>query len=148
MLAIEARVEAILEALGHRASQVCVLLVDDDEMRGLNAQWRDVDGPTDVLSFAMQDGEGPALEDDMLGDVVVSVETAERIVTESTHRARVAEGMGVSADTLRWELLDELTFLVIHGALHLLGHDHAEPEEEATMRAEEVRLMTPFLREV
>ncbi len=144
---IEERVGAIFRLLGHDSTQVCVLLVDDEEMSGLNAQWRGVDGPTDVLSFAMQEGEGPELEDDMLGDVVVSVETAERIVGESEHRVRVAEGLGVSVDTLRWELLDELTFLIIHGALHLLGHDHAESEEEVLMRAEEVRLMTPFLRQ-
>jgi len=98
--------------------ELSVLLTDDAGIQPLNAQWRSIDRATDVLSFPM--GEGP-----VLGDVVISVETA---------RGR--------ADGERWHLQDELVFLLIHGVLHLLGHDHEEQEERLTMEAAEQALWT------
>lgn len=112
-----------------------VLLTNDAEIHELNRTWRHVDKPTDVLSFALQEGEDAEFAGDLLGDVVISVETAARQADSQEHRGRV-EGDAPG----QWNLQDELTFLIVHGLLHLLGHDHAEPEEEALMRSEERRL--------
>ncbi len=112
------------------------MLTDDAEIRDLNHTWRGYDKPTDVLSFALQEGEDAEFAGDMLGDIVVSVETAARQAADQEHRGRV-EGDEVGG---AWGLDEEVAFLIVHGLLHLLGHDHAEPEEEAEMRAEEQRL--------
>ena len=102
-------------------SDVCVLLVSDVRIHELNRTWRGIDRPTDVLSFSQQEGHFAALESPVLGDVVISLERAEE---QRTKRS----------------LLDEVTHLLIHGVLHLLGHDHAEPAETRVMRAEEDRV--------
>lgn len=147
--ALAERAAAVFEALGHGASSAAVVLVDDAQIAQLNAQYRGLDEPTDVLSFSMLEGEGQDFGAGLLGDVVVSLEYARRLVEgaqASAHRERVAAELGVEPGSLSWDLLDEVTFLVIHGALHLVGHDHAEPEDEARMKAEECRLMRPWLR--
>lgn len=96
--------------------------VDDEAIRALNRDYRGYDKPTDVLSFSQQeDLDGfvfPEEEAPVLGDVVVSVETAERQAAERGHPVE-----------------SELTLLVAHGVLHLLGEDHATPEEKARMWA-------------
>jgi probable rRNA maturation factor len=97
------------------------VLCDDGFIQPLNQQWRGKDQATDVLSFPLEE---PAC----LGDVVVSVETARRRVTEE------------------WPLEDEVLFLLIHGLLHLLGHDHEEAEERAVMEAAEQALWTALGR--
>ncbi len=98
--------------------ELSILLTDDATIRPLNAQWRQVDAATDVLSFPLE--EGP-----VLGDVVISVQTAAR-----------------RRDEQRWLLQDELVFLLIHGLLHLLGHDHLDDEERTAMEAAEQGLWT------
>ena len=112
-----------------------VVLTDDEEIRELNRQWRGFDKPTDVLSFALQESEGASYAGELLGDIVISVETAARQMTSAKHRGRV-EGDEVGT----WNLGDEIVFLAIHGMLHLLGHDHAETAQEVVMRREERRL--------
>ena len=112
-----------------------VVLTDDEEIRELNRDWRGFDKPTDVLSFALQESEGASFAGELLGDIVISVETAARQMTSGQHRGRV-EGDAVGT----WDLEDEVVFLAIHGMLHLLGHDHAETHEEIVMRREERRL--------
>ena len=102
--------------------ELSVLLTDDAGIQPLNRDYRGKDAPTDVLSFE-QEGA-------LLGDVVISVETAE---------ARVDPAAG-------WRLEDELLFLLIHGTLHLLGHDHHEPTERATMEEAEQALWTALGR--
>lgn len=138
----------ILSALDLDGSELSVVLTDDAAIAELNQQWRGVEGPTDVLSFPMDEPE-EAGEDGlpvlltgsrMLGDVVISVETAERLVSSAGHRQRVAREMGLDPDSLPWTLQRELAFLLVHSVLHLIGHDHAEPAEEARMMAEEARL--------
>lgn len=99
------------------AGEMSVALSDDAHLHEMNHQFLDVDAPTDVLSFP----NGETDPDDQalyLGDVIISYERA---------RAQAAAG-GHALD-------DELRLLVVHGALHLLGHDHAEDDEKAVMWA-------------
>jgi probable rRNA maturation factor len=148
--------EAALEAVGAPADATLSLtLSDDTELATLNAEYMSKDGPTDVLSFPLlppaafpahpgQDpaaretaSEGPAFtlppgEPVHLGDIVVSVERAIE---------QASEGRGGQTGDVAWEPADELRLLVTHGALHLCGWDHAEPGEEAAMRALERRLL-------
>lgn len=108
----------LLHTLGE-VGELSVVLCDDPFIRPLNAEWRQRDQATDVLSFP-QDGPGGMV----LGDVVISVETADR-------QARVA---GHSFE-------DELRVLLAHGLAHLLGHDHHTPEDAQEMAALEARLL-------
>lgn len=123
-------------------AEASFVLTDDAEIRGLNRDWRGVDAATDVLSFAMQEGPGAALAPELLGDVVISVETARRLVASAEHQERVRGELGWRE---AWTLDDELLFLAVHGALHLLGYDHGAPDEEAEMRAEERRVFEAVL---
>ena len=119
-----------LEDLGCLDKELSVLFTDDEHMAALNRQYRDKEGPTDVLSFPMTedlDGEiAPALfEPVMLGDVVVSVETALR-----------------DAEELEQSFERTVDRLLIHGILHLLGYDHEKSQVDAMcMTKEEERLL-------
>ena len=85
-----------------------MLLVDDAAMSALNRSYRGVNGPTDVLAFPMAEGRFGDISPDLLGDVVISTETA--------RRHALATGT---------ELREELALLLVHGILHLVGYDHA-----------------------
>jgi probable rRNA maturation factor len=113
----------MLRALDLPDAEVSVLLTDDREIRVLNRDYRGMDKPTDVLSFAMREGEGARFAGDLLGDLVISVQTCAR-------QARAAKR----------PLLDEATMLLAHGLLHLLGWDHAAAAEDKRMRRETDRL--------
>ena len=133
MRALSERVERLYAHIGEAETEVSIVLTTDEEIRSLNKEWRGLDESTDVLSFPMREGEDPETAKQLpLGDVVISVETAMRYVESCSHKDRINEGDAPLTDS--WSLLDELTFLVIHSTLHLLGHDHAEPEEEKVMR--------------
>jgi probable rRNA maturation factor len=107
-----------LRALGLDRGEVGVLLVGDRRIRELNRRWRGLDRPTDVLSFSQREGAGGGLHPDVLGDVVVSVPTA----------VRQAGAAGLS-------LAEEIDRLVIHGILHLAGHEHeGDPRRARAMR--------------
>lgn len=104
----------------HPDADLAILLVDEAAMEQLHVQWMDEPGPTDVLSFPM-DELRPGSEDDMtppglLGDIVLC--------------PQVAIGQ---AETAGHSTLDELLLLTAHGILHLLGFDHTEPDEEKEM---------------
>lgn len=108
---------------------VSVLLTDDAEIHDLNRQWRGVDKPTDVLSFPLLEEvtlPAPSERDEPLplGDLVISLDTARR----------EAEARGAPLDEV-------VAHLAVHGVLHLLGYDHAEPEETADMRMRERRTL-------
>lgn len=103
----------LLALLRRPEAELSVLLVSDREMHRLNRAWRDRDRPTDVLSFAQAEGEGGA-PGGLLGDVVISVDTAARQAAE--------RGIGRGREAER---------LLIHGILHLLGYDHERSEGEA-----------------
>ncbi|MGB9619798.1 MAG: rRNA maturation RNase YbeY, partial [Armatimonadota bacterium] len=98
-------------------TEVSVLLADDESIRALNKQYRGVDAPTDVLAFSQLEGEDFGREGgNVLGDVVISVETAHRQAQDHGH-----------------SLEDEIDLLLVHGLLHLLGYDHEKPEDERRM---------------
>ena len=139
---IPKKVASHFRALGLTDPELCIVLTDDAEIQELNAQWRDEDTPTDVLSFPLWepfefDETAPEAA---LGDIVISLEYAERTCAAKGHRDRVAESLQVAPENLEWNFEDEIDFLVIHGLLHLIGHDHLDPDEEARMRDEERRL--------
>ena len=120
---LSARARVLLRALGHARSELSVALVDDREISELNRRWRGRARPTDVLSFSLLEGEHQAQRGGLLGDVVISVETA-AAGAAARHRG----------------LDEEVTRLLIHGLLHLLGHDHQRPGEARLMRDEQRRL--------
>ena len=115
-------VEAVL-ADEHAVGELTLTFVDIAEMTALNEEHMGEVGPTDVLSFPMDDEPLPGIPI-LLGDIVISPAVAARQF--ATH-----------AGTLD----DELALLVVHGILHVLGHDHAEPVETAAMRRREVELL-------
>lgn len=113
---------AMLTALALPEAELSVLLTDDAGIHQLNRDHRQKDKPTDVLAFPMDESvPDPA---GILGDVVISLDTAERQA-----RAR------------RRPLIEEVRFLLAHGVLHLVGYDHAEPSEKREMVAMTRRLV-------
>ena len=104
----------------HPDAEVAIVLVDEKAMADLHLQWMDEPGPTDVLSFPM-DELRPGLEGDdaaegILGDIVLCPTVAKQQAEKAGH-----------------SLMDELHLLTVHGMLHLLGFDHAEPDDEREM---------------
>lgn len=104
----------------HPLAELCIKAVDEETIAQLNEQWMDKTGPTDVLAFPMDEmrpgevGEEP--EEGVLGDLVLCPVVAER-----------------QGETAGHGTLAELELLTVHGILHLLGYDHAEPEEHREM---------------
>jgi probable rRNA maturation factor len=125
-------------------ADVSVLLVDADTMAALHEQWMDLPGPTDVMAFPMDAAEGPAERFDpsaprggdgedpaaMLGDVVLCPAVAADQATSAGHSTEA-----------------ELHLLCTHGILHLLGYDHAEPEDEREMFELQARLVNEWARQ-
>jgi probable rRNA maturation factor len=111
-------------------AELSILLVDVEYMTELNHRWMDGEGPTDVLAFPMDEGSvdhGPGetgAEPALLGDIVLCPEVASKQAAEAGHAT-----------------VDELALLTVHGVLHLLGYDHAEPEEEREMFGLQARLL-------
>jgi probable rRNA maturation factor len=103
-------------------AELSVLLTDDGGIQELNRQHRDKDKPTDVLAFPMD--ESVPDPRGILGDVVISLDTADR-----------------QARSRRRPLIEEVRFLLAHGVLHLVGYDHAEPGEKREMVAMTRRLV-------
>ena len=120
---LRARTARLLREIDRASSELSLSLAADDEIAKLNEQYRNREGPTDVLAFSLLEGEGTEHRGALLGDVVVGIETA----------ARQARGR-------RRPLDDELAQLVIHGTLHLIGYDHVRAADARVMRAEERRL--------
>jgi probable rRNA maturation factor len=115
---VQTRASRMLRALKLPRAELSVLLCDDARIQQLNRDFRHKDKPTDVLSFAMAEGEAVVGSSSMLGDVAISLPTARR----------QAEARGAT-------LLDEVTMLLAHGVLHLLGFDHRTAAEDRRMRA-------------
>ena len=116
-------------------ADLSIVLVDEDEMARLHVEWMDEPGPTDVMSFPMDDlragdPSGPRVAG-VLGDIVLGPAVA----------ARQAEAAGHGTDA-------EMALLLTHGVLHLLGHDHAEPEEHERMFALQADLLAAWQDQV
>ncbi|MEZ0578966.1 rRNA maturation RNase YbeY [Nocardioides sp. MH1] len=115
----------------HPDAELCIKAVDEDTIAQLNAQWMEKEGPTDVLAFPM-DELRPGLvteepEEGVLGDLVLCPSVAER-----------------QGETAGHGTLAELELLTTHGILHLLGYDHAEPEEHREMFGLQDRLLAEW----
>ena len=115
---LKEKAQAILDALGSPDSELSILFLDDPQIAVLNKNYLQREGPTNVIAFPMREGAFAEINPDLLGDVVISLETAEK------------EGLaaGMSMKDRLWELM-------IHGILHLFGYDHEASETEA-MRME------------
>lgn len=107
LAALEEALRRVLAAEGAALAALSVALVDDDRITSLNWRLLRHEGPTDVISFEAEDGEG---------EIIVGVDVAERQAAEAGH-----------------SLTDELRYLLAHGALHVLGHDDSTPEQRQTM---------------
>ena len=116
--------EMVGKLYGVENGEVSVTLTDNAYIHTLNRQYRGIDRPTDVLSFALNESEEPeidgGLDVNVLGDLIISVERAEEQAADYGHSVR-----------------REMAFLTVHGMLHLLGYDHMEYEERAEMEAEQ-----------
>lgn len=104
--------------------EVSLLFTDDQSIAGLNKKWRNKDGPTNVLSFATNEGIDPPAWSPMLGDIVLAYDTV----------AREAEAQNKS-------FKDHLSHLIVHGFLHLLGYDHVDDEQAADMEGLETKIL-------
>jgi probable rRNA maturation factor len=117
---LRALVALVLRREGRRSGEIGVRLARDPELRELNRRWRGIDRATDVISFAYDEDAPDPSRRPVGGDLVLSLDR----VREQARRFRVSEGA-------------ELARLVIHGTLHLAGHDHARGPERTRMRARE-----------
>ena len=111
--------ERVLGVLGAEDSELSVSIVGDRSMRCINREYLGKDRPTNVISFSMKEGEFGSLNPDVLGDVVISADTA----------AREAEDGTLSFN-------ERLCFLLLHGILHLMGYDHERSGEKEAARME------------
>ncbi len=113
-------------------ADLAIMFVDEPAMEELHVRWMDEPGPTDVLSFPMDElrpgTEGKPTPAGLLGDVVLCPAVAERQATAAGHTGE-----------------EEMLLLTVHGMLHLLGYDHAERDEEAEMFALQRKLLLTFL---
>jgi probable rRNA maturation factor len=109
-------VRSVLAFEGIDSAEICIRLVSDRSMAGLNRRWLGHEGPTDVITFPLSDDGEPVL----VGDIVVSTVTANRVAGE-----------------LGWPARHELAYYVVHGLLHLAGYDDRTPADRRAMRARE-----------
>ena len=116
----------------HPEADLSIILVDEDAIEKLHIEWMDLPGPTDVLSFPMDElrpgTAGRITPAGVLGDIVLCPQVAARQAQDAGHGTE-----------------EELLLLTTHGVLHLLGYDHAEPEEEKEMFGLQRRLLSAYL---
>jgi probable rRNA maturation factor len=107
------KIQTILNALDCKSSELSVLFVDDSEITEMNLSYRGKEGPTNVLSFPMHEGDFGDINPGLLGDIVISLETA----MDEAKKAAIS-------------FEERLSQLLIHGILHLLGYDHERGSED------------------
>ena len=125
---VRAAAEKVGELYGVENGEVSVTLTNNDYIHQLNRKYRQIDRPTDVLSFALNESEEPDIENgpdiNVLGDIILSVERAEGQAADYGHSLR-----------------REIAFLTVHGMLHLLGYDHMEEADRLEMEKEQRYVM-------
>ena len=126
---IQRALELAGEIYGVENSEVSVTLTNDQRIHELNLQYRGIDRPTDVLSFAFRDSDEPEIFSDadqpeILGDIIISIDRAKSQAEEFGHSIR-----------------REIVFLTVHGILHLLGYDHMEETDRLEMESEQKFMM-------
>ena len=104
-----------------------VIIVNDEKIHEINREYRNVDRPTDVISFALEDDKTMTSEVRILGDIYVSIDTARRQAYEYYNTEK-----------------EELRFLIIHGLLHLLGYDHMNESDEKEMMSLEEEVLCDY----
>jgi probable rRNA maturation factor len=111
---MEMKAQAILNALAFPDGELSILIVDDPQIEQLNRKYLNREGPTNVIAFPMREGSFGDLNPQLLGDVVISTDTAasEAVIADIPTETRITE-------------------LLIHGILHLFGYDHENDEQEA-----------------
>ena len=119
---------AILNALDYPDAELSILIVDDQQIAQLNHQYLNREGPTNVIAFSMRQGPFSDIAPNLLGDVVISADTAQR----------EAQSAGIS-------MQDRFDQLLIHGTLHLLGYDHEHSAAEARKMEEKAKELLQIL---
>ncbi len=115
-------VRAVLQDAGYKNGEISIAVVADAEMHALNRKYLDHDYPTDVLSFMLEEEDGR-----VDGEIILSSDYAAR-----------------EAEIYKWTAEDEILLYVIHGSLHLVGHDDQDPASKQKMRAAERYYLAPF----
>jgi len=110
--------------------ELSIVINDDDQIQAINKQYLNKDRPTNVISFAMQEGQFSQFSGNMLGDVIISIETAQK----------EADDAGIPFEQRFFDLL-------IHGILHIFGYDHERSEDELKMneKAKELLKLPPLM---
>ncbi|CAN2041826.1 Endoribonuclease YbeY [Candidatus Magnetomoraceae bacterium gMMP-15] len=126
---IETQAGIILKSLDCPDGELSIVFVDDLQIEIINKQYLNRTGPTNVIAFAMQEGEFSHIAPNLLGDVIISTDTA----------SREGKSAGINMET-------RLSELLIHGILHLFGYDHEKSdEEEERMNQKSQELLTKIL---
>lgn len=129
MQKIQTTARRILSALGYPEAQLSILIMDDGQIAELNMAYLNHAGPTNVISFPMQEGQFSDITPDLLGDVVISADTS--------HREAVEAGI---------EMAERFNQLLIHGILHLVGYDHVNSEEAAAVMEQKSNQLMGLIR--
>lgn len=127
---IKAAAATLLEALGKTGAELSLLITDDPQIAEINKTYLNRQGPTNVIAFPMGDPGFAEIYPELLGDVVISVETAER-----------------EASDAGYSMEERFTELLVHGILHLLGYDHETNEEDERQMGEKSRQLMKLLEE-
>jgi probable rRNA maturation factor len=114
MTTIQQKTTDILNALDYHDAELSILILDDPQIAILNKKYLRRNGPTNVIAFPMRTDQFSNINPELLGDVVISIETAEK----------EGKSIGISME-------ERFTQLLVHGILHLLGYDHEKSEQEA-----------------
>ena len=123
---IKREINKILKSLACSNSEISILFTSDEHIKNLNKTYRKKNRPTDVLAFSQNEGDSPGINTNILGDVVVSTDTAKRQADERSHSVE-----------------KEIFILLIHGILHLLGFDHEKEKKDLKkMQSKEKELLT------
>ncbi len=117
-------ISCLFEFENQQHAEVSILFLDNEAMRDLNLEYRNIEGTTDVLAFPMRDGRFPNVGPNVLGDIVISIPAAKHQADERSHT-----------------LEKEIIILLIHGFLHLLGHTDTEPQQRDVMQKRETHLL-------